>query len=96
MTKTRKRQQEEYSPLQVAALFCVVVGVGQLAATYYGTIDLIGGYASGIIILAAGVTLFAFDKAPDETLGILKAFLNFVHRIFKIFVDFVKSLLSKE
>lgn len=96
MTKIKKGEQEEYSPLQVAALFCVVVGVGQLAATYYGALDLIGGYVSGIIILAAGITLFAFDKAPNETLRILKAFLSFVHKIFKIFVDFVKSLLSKK
>lgn len=96
MTKRRKREQEEYSPLQVAALFCIVVGVAQLATQYYSVLELIGGYTSGIICIAAGVTLFAFDKAPNETLRILKAFLSFVRKIFKILIDFVKSLVSKE
>lgn len=90
MTKRNKRKQED-GPLQVAALLCILVGIAQLAAKYYGVLEFFWGYISGIICIATGVTLFAFDKAPNETLGILKAFLNFLIRIAKGLIDFVKS-----
>jgi len=73
----KRKKREEDSPLQVAALLCIVIGAAQLATTHSGLLELVGGYTSGIIFIAAGVTLFAFDRVPEESLQILKAILRF-------------------
>ena len=94
--KTKKEDEEEASPLQVAAFFCIIVGIAQLATTYTGILELFGGYVTGIVCIATGVTLFAFDKSPDKTLQILKMFFDFLLKIFKGLAAFVRSRLSKE
>jgi len=48
------------------------------------------------VLLAAGATLFAYDKAPDQTVHSLTAFLDFLYAIAKSIVEFVKSLVVKE
>lgn len=91
-----RRKEEETSPLKAAALFCIVVGGAMIATTYSGILELFKGYIGGIILLAAGATLFAYDKAPDQTVQSLTAFLNFLHAIAKSLVELVKSRLVKK
>jgi len=67
-----------------------------IATTYSGILELFKGYIGGIILLAAGATLFAYDKAPDQTVQSLTAFLNFLHAIAKSLVELVKSRLVKK
>jgi len=91
-----QRKEQETSPLQVAALFCIVIGGAMIATTYSGILELFKGYIGGIVLLAAGATLFAYDKAPDQTVQSLTAFLDFLYAIAKSLVEFVKSLVAKK
>lgn len=67
-----------------------------IASTYSGVFELLKGYIGGILLLAAGATLFAYDQAPDKTVQSLKAFLSFLLAIAKSLVELVKSWLEKE
>ena len=88
-----KREVEEADPLQVAALFCVIVGAAMLATTYSGSFDLFKGLISGIVLLAAGATLFAYDKAPKQTVQSLSKFLNFLRAIVNGLFEIIKTHL---
>jgi hypothetical protein len=89
-----QQKKEETSPLQIAALFCVLVGSAMIATTYSGILELFKGYIGGIVLLATGATLFSYDKAPEQTTQSLVAFLSFLYSIVKSLVGIVKSWLA--
>lgn len=66
-----------------------------IATTYSGALELLEGYIGGIILLATGATLFAYDQAPDQTVQSLTKFLNFLYAVVKNLVELVKSWLVK-
>jgi len=66
-----------------------------IATTYSGALELFEGYIGGIILLATGATLFAYDNAPDQTVQSLTKFLNFLYAIAKDLVELLKSWVVK-
>jgi hypothetical protein len=94
-SRLRSRKEGKTSVLQTAALFCIVVGVGMIASTYSGVLELFMGYVGGILLLATGATLFAYDQEPDKTVQSLKAFLNFLLAVAKSLAGIAKSRLEQ-
>ena len=91
-----RRKKEETSALETAALFCIIVGVAMIATTYSGILELFQGYLGGIVVLAIGATLFAYEKAPEETVHIYRSLLDFLKHIIKSLFELVKSVLRRE
>jgi len=67
-----------------------------IATTYSGILELFQGYLGGIVLLAVGATLFAYEKAPNKTVQIYRSLLDFLVKIVKILYGLVKSFLGKE
>jgi len=91
-----RRKKEETSALQTAALFCIIIGGAMIATTYSGILELFQGYLGGIILLAVGATLFAYEKAPEETVHVYRSLLGFLKYIIKSLFELVKSVLKRE
>lgn len=94
MPTTRSREKEP-SPLEVATLLCTIIGAGMIAATYSNVLDLFQGYLGGIILLVLGATLFAYEKAPKETVRIYTSLLNFLKKVVTYLFRLVVSFLQK-